>query len=299
MWRRASATVLAVALLAGCGGEGGAASAKPTVAPLAHRPFRVGHRTVTFTDTARGRTLVTRIRWPRNAPGRRPVVLFAHGHDGLPENYDEVLDAVAAAGYVVVAPTFPLSRKGAPGGASLVDAANQPADESFLLDRVLPHPWLRADATRIAAGGHSLGAITTYGLVYNRCCHDDRVDAAFGYAPAQFGFGGQPNDAGRGVPFLGVQGEGDLRIPIATGRDAVAKLAPPTFFVTLLRADHSSAFQSDKPPPSADIGEQRLIVARVTIDFLDAELLHTAGAVARLRRDAVVPSLATLDERAA
>ena len=40
-------------------------------------------------------------------------------------------------GYIVVAANFPLTYRYAPGGPTVTDLANQPADVSFLIDAVL------------------------------------------------------------------------------------------------------------------------------------------------------------------
>ncbi|HSS09209.1 MAG TPA: hypothetical protein VLL25_04955, partial [Acidimicrobiales bacterium] len=137
--------IIIVALLAACGGS------KPS---SAGRPFAVGHRVETFTDTSRstpanrsvpghpGRALVTTIYYPatgtppRPAAGPFPLIVFAHGFTGQGSDYDALLSSWATAGYVVAAPDFPLSNRRAAGGPSVVDYFNQPADVSFVITAV-------------------------------------------------------------------------------------------------------------------------------------------------------------------
>src|SRR5882724_4942979 len=66
------------------------------VDPSTDGPFTVGVTTLTFTDPARGRTLVTEVWYlaqaaGRDAPARRgryPRVLVAHGYCGFRTNYE-------------------------------------------------------------------------------------------------------------------------------------------------------------------------------------------------------------------
>jgi predicted dienelactone hydrolase len=126
---------------------------------------------------------------PRAKPARRggpfPLVVFSHGFTASGPAYGEVLlRRIAAHGYVVAAPTFPLSNGAAPGGPRLVDYVNQPADVSFVITKMLAanrgHGALShlMNPKAVGAMGHSLGAITTLGVTYNRCCLDPRIKAA-------------------------------------------------------------------------------------------------------------------------
>src|SRR5574342_749062 len=120
------------------------ASAAPTWAPIngqaPRNPYRVGSRTITFTNTPQ-RTLKTTIWYPRTtsgavAGGRFPVVAFSHGLHGLPVDYVELATRWAAAGFVVLAPTFPHTSRGTKT-FEVADVVNQPADVSFALTKVL------------------------------------------------------------------------------------------------------------------------------------------------------------------
>ena len=82
----------------------------------------VATTTMTFVDTSRStppwdgmpgkpsRTLVTTIWYPARASGEGPypLIVFAHGLGASPQEYQQLLTAWAAAGYVVAAPLFPL-----------------------------------------------------------------------------------------------------------------------------------------------------------------------------------------------
>jgi hypothetical protein len=105
--------------------------------------------TLTLVDTSRptddpanpagdapARTLRTDVYVP-SGKGPFPVVLMAHGIDGSPGKFTQLLGAWAGAGYVVVAPAFPLTSNRSPKPTAFTDYVNQPGDLSFVLTQVL------------------------------------------------------------------------------------------------------------------------------------------------------------------
>ena len=169
--------------------------------------YGVGKIDETFVDASRptnangsspelaSRTLRTSIYYPAlvpsggdaipNAPprppgksGRYPLILFSHGLGGHAMFYTEVLKSWASAGYVVAAPAYPLSNSYADGGFvrpnGFDDAANQPADATFVINQVLERQEGLVggivDPKRIGVSGHSFGGSTTYALGYSTCC---------------------------------------------------------------------------------------------------------------------------------
>ena len=71
------------------------------------------------------------------APSRIPADRLLTWVGATVPPYRSALDLWASRGYVVVAPTFPLSSGTAPGGPGLADYREQPADVSFVISRVL------------------------------------------------------------------------------------------------------------------------------------------------------------------
>lgn len=154
----ALATLAATLLLSACA----------TPAP---RPPPVERIDTRIADPTDSRELPLRVAYP--AAGRAlPVVLFSHGAFASGEDYDPILDAWAARGYVVIAPTHRDSvRLGVRRGAADPRHFGWRLDDAALilgrLDAVLasvPGLAARADATRIAATGHSFGGLVAQTL---------------------------------------------------------------------------------------------------------------------------------------
>jgi dienelactone hydrolase len=286
--RKPAALAVLVVLLPACSGGGGGAE-RARSAPDADRVYEVERLDLSFTDEARGRDLPTKVWHPAAVEdGPFPVVLFSHGFTGAAIAYQNAATALASEGYVVVAPDYPLTKRSAVGGPQLLDVRSQPADVSFLLDRVTAELDDLADVDRVAVAGHSLGAITSLMVGLNTCCRDERVDAVVSLAGAATlePLGGQWFD-GPATPVLFVHGDGDELVLHSLGLQAYSRAEAPKAFVTLLGADHSLAFLGSKPwfP----------VWTRAVVDFLDATLDGRAEGWTRLRRHAEVPGVAALE----
>jgi len=256
------------------------------------RPFRFTVQHVTFVDKSRptsspgnpayspDRSLPTDIYVP-TASTPRPLIMFSHGYHGSPRKFTQLFGAWAAAGYMVAAPRFPLtSDRGAPYD-SVADLANQPADISFVLTRLLQGP-LRShiDASRIGAAGLSLGGGTTYNLVEGTCCRDARIRAAAVfdglYAPINGRF-----EQNR-VPLLIAHIDSDVELPYASAEKSFAASASPKFLLTFHTGIHAEAYENTPSP------HDRTAI-RTSIDFFDLTLLGDANARARLMHDGENP----------
>ena len=94
------------------------------------------------------------------------------------------------------------------------------------------------DLQRIGVGGHSLGAITSLGLVDQSCCVDQRVTAV-----VLVSLGDKPftkSDAiGRSVPTLFVHGSADETFGIRTATSIFDRIDSDRYFVTLHGAPHT------------------------------------------------------------
>ena len=231
--------------------------------------------------------------WVPEGDGPFPLIAFSHGVDGRPEGFGQLLSAWASHGYVVAAPAFPRTNDDvADPMLGLSDLAEQPGDVSFVIDEVLvlaePGGELEGlvDADRIGAGGLSLGGGTTYGLVYNSCCRDDRIVAAQVLAGADFPFPGE-YDLSTGPPLLVAHGTLDPAIPYDTAVRIVDSAGVPTWFVTLVDGLHSMPFDDFESPYDRD-------VEQLTTAFWDVHLAGRDDRLAVFEAAAEVPGLITL-----
>jgi dienelactone hydrolase len=236
-----------------------------------------------------GRLLPTTLFYPASG-GPHPVVVFSHGFGAQPGAYEELLTSWAAAGFVVAAPTFPLSNLHSVARVE-EDVGNQPADVSFVLTAVLALNTTRGDAlagridpAHIAVAGHSAGAMTTLGLL-SSCCLDRRVTAAVVLAGSSSVFGIHP--AAPGVPTFFVHGVEDTVLPIADDRSVFGATTAPAAFLTLTHGTHSAPFDDGTDPSFP-------VVRATTTDFLRWALAGNAAALSRLRTDAGSSGTASL-----
>lgn len=220
------------------------ATSTPTISLTpAGGTYGVGRSDITLVDSSRGtdaddendvaaqqdRTLPTAILYPTAdtsddattdedpvAEGRFPLVVFSHGVTASGPAYVGVMKNLAAAGYVVALPTYPLT-SGPQGWNNIGQTKNQPADVSFIIDQLLEESAGEGDllsghlsADAVAIGGHSLGAITSL-LFANTCCRDDRVKAIVAVSGITFPGPAETDsyDDPPKIPLLMLHGETD------------------------------------------------------------------------------------------
>jgi predicted dienelactone hydrolase len=203
-------------------------------------PYGVGVITTTIVDPTRAtpangsypgapdRTLVTEVWYPsggapgvveRDAPissatGAFPLVVSSHGFFDSRTGLAYVATHLASRGFVVAAPDFPLSHGGAPGGATVVDLANQPGDVAAVIDGVLAAFGTAIDDARIGLTGLSLGGSTTLLATFHPRLRDPRVRAALPIAPGACFFTKRVFRT-TNAPLLLLHGDGDLLLPFA------------------------------------------------------------------------------------
>ncbi len=204
------------------------------------------------------------------AGGRHPLIVFGHGFDITPSPYAALLRSWVRAGYVVAAPTFPLARPDAPGGADEADLVHQPADMSLVITRLEAGTGLpgvvrgTVDPARIAVAGHSDGGDTALAVAEDPRFRDRRVDAAIILSGAEIPFVTTIRFPAAGPPLLAVQGTADTINPPGATQLFYAAAAPPKYLLTLFGMGHLPPYSTAQPA----LG----VVERTTIAFLDRYL---------------------------
>ncbi len=267
----------------------------------------VGVVTETFVDHSRptpahgglpaipSRTLVTTVWYPaRGTPGAAPVpgatpdhsgapyplIVFGHGLDGTPQDYEALLSSWAAAGFVVAAPLFPLTHTGTPGGVDQDDQFNQPADMRFVITSMLddlPAPLAgMVSPTEIGVAGHSDGAVTTLAFL-NTCCSDPRVKAVEVLSGDPESYPGGHYRRSGNPPTLFVHGTLDPLLPYDQMVTFFNEMKGPKAFLSLTGANHTDWYQ----PSAKWFGS----VVATTTDFWSTHLQHVSAAAQRLPHD--------------
>lgn len=265
-------------------------------------PYAVGVRTESFVDPSRptapnrgqpgqpSRTLKTMVLYPaQGAPSDRdvpdappardggpfPLLEFSHGFTANGPSYTPLLRRLASAGYVVAAPTFPLSSRGAPGGPSGADYTNQPADVSFVISEMLRlngdgasllHGMV--DPDKVAVAGHSLGAMTTLSVAYNSCCTDTRIKAAVPISGFEAPFPGGKFVFRPDTPLLLIHGDADATVPYRGSENAYRDASAPKFLLTIVHGPHTPFF-----------GAAGEVIVKVMLDFFDHYLKDRDGSL--------------------
>jgi fermentation-respiration switch protein FrsA (DUF1100 family) len=251
-------------------------------------PFRIQDATITLTDPSRatpargnvpghaGRTLVTVIRRPSGALGPLPLVVFAHGWNSNPSVYEVLLDAWAAAGFLVAAPTFPDSTDTLPG-SPVSNYPEQARDMSFVISSLLGGVEGPVDPSRIAVAGHSDGGTDIALLALNPHYADPRIRAYLSLS------GEIPS--GVSGPW-GVSTAGALLVAVGSA-DQYGLLGPATeiyqtadmtkVMLTVAGGDHLTTFIGTSAPEQAVRAETvRFLRAALSSSNVSTSQLHEA-----------------------
>jgi len=210
---------------------------------------QIGHRTLTFYDSARDERIVpTEVYYPSNqngdnvpvSAGQFPLLVFAHGYQQVFSDYHNIWEYLVPEGYIMVFPTTE--------GGLTIDIDEYAADLSFLLDTLLDES---SDKNLFLTGhlngtsalmGHSTGGGACYlAQKSDPTAHTIVTLAALGslYWPI---YGSSPIDAAKGVtvPGLVMAGGEDCICPVKENQQAIYDnlTSSPKALITITKGDH-------------------------------------------------------------
>ena len=278
-------------------------------APGPRAPFAVGVRTATFVDTTRPtpavaasglpadpqRTIAVTAWYPargsatteptanaRPATGRFPLVVWAHGNSAHGSTPPPVVRQWATAGYVVVAPDFPVSSRVKGLLDAIDDWAAQPGDVRFVLDQASRRSAFAGlgrsiDARHVGLAGHSLGAITVLATAYGPD-PDPRVDAVISLSGVPLLPG--TDVASRPTPLLLIHSDNDGTVPYAQSTAMFAAATGPHWLITVNGGGHSPFLYQPDPTTAT-------MLDTATLAFWDAYLHGNGAATDRIAAAAV------------
>jgi len=239
----------------------------------------VGVSTLTATDAARARTLVTDVYYPARSVGRDarvrgghfPLVLVVHGHCGSRTNYEYLANHLVSRGWIVVTPDIPVFCAGNPG----VNVDEPPHDLAFLAgalrDRGGPFAavarHVRGETTALV--GHSLGG----NAVLQAAAHDAQFPTVVGLAPFAREVDGMALrglDPARAVMAIG--GTADTTVPLSFIMPFFAQLTPPAYLVQIAGGTHSGFTDMDSHLTADALAAQQAVAKRYVTAFLDRYL---------------------------
>jgi len=207
---------------------------------------------------AQDRSLPTYL-WTPVAAGNYPLVVFVHGYNIGPLQYQRFCSTLASSGYVVAAPSFPLEDPSRGNGLNRADLPNEATDVSFVITSLENDASLyKLERSKIAVVGHSDGADVALEIGYEQGLADHRVLAVVSDAPDPITSPTVPSTA----PLLLMQGTADSIVPYSSSQSVFAQLAGPTYYVSLLGADHL--------PPIAGGTQWTPVLDESVAEFLDA-----------------------------
>jgi len=242
-------------------------------AHAADRTYEIGTKRMTFIDSTRSikaaagfagsphRRIDVIVWYPArraadDAPladgGPWPLVIYSHGTFGAPDNALHLVRHLVSHGYVVAAPTYPLTSSAAftkIKAPEISDVVNQPKDISFVIDRLLADRFFAPaiDKARIGTTGHSLGAVTSYFTSFGLQTRDPRIVATAPIAagdPVQSALSSDMGLLGTGnapvfVPTLFLSAEKDV-FARTTGRPyaAYSRIEKPKYEVMVKGGVH-------------------------------------------------------------
>lgn len=249
-------------------------------------------------DSARIAGLEVAIWKPGSVSGRAPLVLFSHGFHGRNTQTVFLMQAMAEAGYLVVAPNHkdalgmgsgvsrPEERLGSPQRWSDKNYRDRAADITNLLNALHSDAsWNnQIDWSRVALAGHSLGGYTMLGLAGAwPSWKIPEIKAVLALSPYCQPFVENGDLGNMRVPVMYQTGTRDLGICpfILRKNGAFDKTAAPSYVVVFDKASHFAWTGLNRR------SDQRQLINYYSISFLDKFVKGDSNATPEARLSGV------------
>jgi dienelactone hydrolase len=226
--------------------------------------------TTTVTVSQNGRTFTARVVQPTGAaPGSYPIVGFGHGFVQSASRYSSTLTALAASGYIVVAPES--------------QSGFLPSHSAFADDLRAAIAWARrtqpnAHPTLDAVAGHSMGG----GAAVLAASRQPDIDTVATLAAAETRPSAASAAAQLRVPSLFVTGSSDTVVSPSSTRRIYENAPSPSTWVSITGGYHcgfvdsSSFFGIGCDRGSISRSTQLQISQKTLISWIDARLKASA-----------------------
>lgn len=215
-------------------------------------PFAVGVRQYNWSRGSR--RITTFVYYPAtgtpggspvtNAPvaeGVFPIYNFTHGFGSSPQKSLFLIRPLAAAGFIVPAPYFQHNFNDVTHGNTSRDVS-EVLTQTLALNGSGPLAGHIDTAVGVGVSGHSLGGMTTHGLLTS--WPDSRITSA---NPQSCTDMGNPSSAVK-AKVLFVHGDRDRTTSYNSARQAYAELPPAKAFLTFLGGSHTSFWSDNRFP---------------------------------------------------
>lgn len=174
--------------------------------------------------------------WSPADAGPHPLVVFAHGYEVGTAPYLRFCANLAAAGFVVAAPSFPLADRSRGNGLDRGDIPQEAIDVAFVIDALRSGPLAPSIGPgRVGVVGHSDGADVALLVGYGRTTVDPAVGAVVAIAPDAI-TGDLATTAP--PPLLLVHSDSDEVVPSSDSAQVFARIGGSRTFVSLSGAPH-------------------------------------------------------------
>ncbi|HEY5077059.1 MAG TPA: hypothetical protein VIJ48_06120, partial [Acidimicrobiia bacterium] len=226
----------------------------------------------------------TIIRWPVTragapAPGRLPLVVFAHGYAVETRTYSALLDELTAAGMIVAAPELPGESAALSGPPNESDLVNEPCDLEFVAASLEGEPPLAlagalAHAPLVFAG-HSDGATAAAWAGYSTLdCTGPKPTAIV--ALSSDDIRSQRVPRGSSPALLAATGTDDKINPVANTVSLWLHVPRPAWLLTIEGGTHLGTFTTDPDRTRVDALIAAFILAH-TVDLNTATRIIGSG----------------------